>query len=326
MGIARGIATSVQMWNESTFGVDPVSISAEKMFFRTFNPSGSLKRLMDETITGRRGMPSSIAGDKDVTGQILTTFAPESALRYLQHLIGGPATSGASAPYTHVFSLAGALPVGFGMQVDYGSTLSAPGRYLHLLGCRIAKGSFKFMPSGFVDATYDVRGSNFNLSDLAVADAAAAEYGHTGFSMFSAAVKEGGASIGDLAEVTLDWDNDLDDTLRTIGQGGVRGDLPEGFAKLTGTATALFKNATLMDKALASTTSSLNLILQHGTGAGTAGNEHAEFDVPALKWEMSTPPIDGPKGLKVSLKWTAERVGSAELAAAVTIKSARATV
>nr|HPG93669.1 phage tail tube protein [Dokdonella sp.] len=201
MGIARGIATAVQMWNETAYGVDPVSIAAEKMFYRTFNPSGSLKRLMDETITGRRGMPSSIAGDKDVTGQILTTFAPQSALRYLQHLVGGPTTTGGASPYTHAFNLAGALPTSFGMQVDYGATLAAPGRFLHLLGCRIAKGSFKFQPSGFIDATYDVRGADFNLTDTVVADAAAAEYGHTGFSMFSAVVTEGGSPIGDLAEV-----------------------------------------------------------------------------------------------------------------------------
>lgn len=326
MPVARGIKTSLLMWNETAYGVDPVSIDAERMYYRSFSPSGTLQRLMDETISGRRGSAASIVGDKDISGQIVTTLAPESAMRYLHHLIGAVDTSGAGAPYTHLFSLAQDLPPGFGLQLDYGAAIGSPGRWLHMLGCRMAKGSFKFGASGYVDATYDVRGADFHLDDTAVADASPGDFGHTGFSMFSANITEGGSPISESSEVTFEWDNDLDDSLRTIGAGGIRGDLPEGFAKIKGTGTFLFKNVDLLNKGLASTTSSLVLTLQHGTGDGTAGNEKFTLDVPNLKWDVKTPPVDGPKGLKVQLNFMSERVGAAEDATSATILSARAAL
>lgn len=322
MPIARGIKTSLQMWDETTYGVDPGSINAETMNFVTFAPSGSLERLMDDTISGRRGAAASIVGNKDLTGQIATKLAPESCLRYLHHLVGAVATTGAG-PYSHLFSLAQDLPVGFGMQLDYGSAIAAPGRFLHMKGCRIAKGSFKFPSSGFVEALYDVRGADFNLTDVALADATPGAYGHTGFSMFSATITEGGSPIATATEVGLEWDNDLDDSLFVIGGGGVRGDLPEGFAKIKGSGTFLFKDVTLLNKGLNSTTSSLVLTLQHGTGAGSVGNEKITFSIPNLKWDVKTPTVDGPKGLKVQLNWMSERVGSAEDASSITVLSSR---
>lgn len=325
MTIARGIKSSLLMWDETAYGADP-TIDAERMYFRTFAPSGTLQRLMDETISGRRGAAASIVGNKDLGGQILTTLAPQSALRYLHHLIGAVDTTGGGAPYTHLFSLAEDLPTSFGMQLDYGAAIAAPGRYLHMKGCRIAKGSFKFGSNGFVDASYDVRGADFDLADVAVADASPGDYGHTGFSMFSADITEGGSPIGTSTDLTLEWDNDLDDSLFVIGGGGVRGALPEGFAKIKGSGTFLFEDVTLLNKGLASTTSSLVLTLQHGTGAGTAGNEKITFSIPNLKWDVKTPSIDGPKGVKVQLNWMSERSGSAEDASSVTVLSARAAL
>lgn len=322
---ARGIASKLLMWQETAFGVLPVTPVAEKMYFRTVNVSGSLARIIDETITGRRGMPRSIVGNKDVSGQIMTTLAPQSAMRYLANLIGTPVTTGAG-PYTHNFSLAGALPTSFGLEIDWGSAIATPGRFTRFSGCRIAKGSFKFGSSGLVDASYDVRGADFDLSQVAAVDAAPDEYGHTGFSMFSATINEGGAPIATVQDIGCEWDNDLDDTQFVIGGQGRRGALDEGFAKISGTLNALFTSTALLNKGINSTDTSLVITLQHGTGLGSVGNEKFTLSIPYMLFDVTTPAIEGPKGIKQALKFTAHYNGTAEQAASAEILSSRATL
>ena len=323
---ARGIAAKLLMWPEVTYGITPVTPSAENMYFRTCNVSGSLARLIDETISGRRGLPRSIIGNKDVSGTIMTTLAPQSAMRWLANLIGTPVTTGASPPYTHTFSLAGALPVGFGLEIDWGSAIATPGRFTRFSGCRIAKGSFKFGSSGFVDASFDVRGADFDLSAVAPIDASPDDYGHAGHSMFTAVITEGGSPIATVQELTFEWDNDLDDSQFVIGGGGKRGALDEGFAKLSGSVTALFADTSLISKGINSTDTALTLELSHGTGAGTAGNEKMTFAIPYMLYDVKTPGIEGPKGIKQQLAFNAHRNGTAEQAANVVILSARAAL
>lgn len=323
---ARGIAAKLLMWQETTFGVTPGSPAAELMYFRTCNVSGVLARLIDETISGRRGLPRSIIGNKDVSGTIMTTLAPQSAMRWLANLIGTPVTTGASAPYTHTFSLSGALPVSFGLEIDWGSSIGTPGRYTRFLGCRIAKGSFKFGSSGFVDASFDIRGADFDLTQIAPIDASPDDYGHAGNSMFTATITEGGSPIATVQDLTIEWDNDLDDSQFVIGGGGKRGGLDEGFAKLSGSLTALFADTTLINKGVNSTDTALTLALQHGTGVGTAGNEKMTFAIPYMLYDVKTPGIDGPKGIKQQLAFNAHRNSTAELAANVVILSARAAL
>ena len=326
MPIARGIVAQIAMWDEATYGVKPATPLGENMQFRSAAVKGSLARIIDETLSGRRGTPSSIAGQRDVGGQIMTTLSGTSSLRLLRHLVGGPVSTGGASPYTHSFGLASALPASFGMQFDYGAAIATPGRFLQFRGCRMAKGSFKFGATGYVDCTWDVRGADFDLTPAVTADALLDDFGHVGFSMMSAVITEGGSPIADLTDLQIDWDNDMDDSLYTIGGLGVRGELPEGFAKIGGTVNALFRSPTLINKGINSTDTALVISLQNGTGLGTVGNEKITFTLPNLLYDVSTPEISGPKGIKVGLNFTAHRVASAENAATVVVLSGRASV
>lgn len=326
MAQARGIATKIQFWDESTYATTPATPVGENMYFRTSSIAGSIARAMDETISGRRGMPPSIATNRDIQGQLLQTLAAQSCIKGLKHLIGAPVITTIGSAHQFVFSIGGgALPVSFGIEKDFSSAIATPGRYEVLKGCRISKGSFKFSPTGFIDATYDIRGATFDTSGVATLDSTPDDFGHTGMSMAVATLNEGGSAIATVTDLTLDWDNDLDDSLFTIGGGGIRGSLPEGFAKITGQLTALFTDASLLNKGLNSTESSLVMTLQNGTGDGTAGNESIVFNIPNLFYDYKSAEIPGPKGLKVQLNFNAHRSGTNEQAASVTVKTVRAT-
>lgn len=325
MAQARGIATKLTMWDESTYGVTPVTPAGENVYFRTCNVKGAIARAVDETLSGKRGMPPSIMTNRDINGQLVTTFAPQSCIKFLKHLIGAPTITPGTGMATFLFSLANALPVSFGLEQDFGSAIATPGRYLVNKGCRLSKGSFKFAPQGFIDATYDVRGATFDMSGTTPADASPDDFGHTGFSMFTASITEGGSPIATVTDVTLDIDNDLDDSLFVIGGGGVRGALPEGFMKIGGQLTALFHDASLLTKGLNNTETSLAIVLQNGTGAGTAGNEKVTFSIPNMFYDFQSPEIPGPKGLKTMLNFTGHRAGTAEQAASIEVLTVRTT-
>lgn len=330
MAQARGINTKVQAWQETTFGTTPGSPTTENMYFKTFPVSGKIAQIVDATMAGGlRGRVASIQGNRDVTGTITTTLAPESCVKYLANLIGTPTITNLGVSKNQFVFAPGtgalALPVGMGFEVDYSTAIATPGRFLRYAGCRISKGKFTFKSDGLVEADYDIIGSSFDWSQSATISATPGDFGHSGFSMFTAALQEGGSASTVVQQVDLTLDNQLDNSLYTIGGGGVRGALPEGFFASSGMVTALFQDMSILTKALNSTDSSLQITFTKGTGDGSAGNDSLVFLIPHLQYELAAPPIDGPKGLMAKLNFTGNRVGTSEDGFSVTLKTPRAT-
>lgn len=323
MAQARGVSTTIQIWDETTYGVKPVTPAGERLYYKTNSVGAQIQRVVDETLSGRRGMQPGVFANNDVTGTLVTTLAPQSCAKLLKHLIGTPTITNIATAKQFVYNLTGAFVPGFGMEIDYGTAISTPGRYHVLNGCRIGKATFKFAATGLIEVSYDVRGATCDTTPVASADASPDDYGHVGFSMVNATLNEGGTAFADATDLTVTYDNDLDDTLFAIGGQGSRGDLPEGNAKISGTLTALFKSAALLNKAKASTESALKITLSNGLGDGTAGNEFLEFNIPNLFYDFKSPPVQGPRGIKVDLNFTAHCPSAAELAASITLKAMR---
>lgn len=324
---ARGIFSKVQAWQEATYATRPTTPTTENLYYQNFKLSPSIAQILDPTMSGGyRGELKPIQGNKDITGQVMVTLAPQSCVKWLANLFGTPViTNLGTGKNQFVFNAAGGLPVGLGFELDYGTQISAPGRFLCLYGNRISKGQFAFKPEGFPTLSLDFMGSNFDWTQASTIQATPDDFGHSGFSMFSAALKEGGSAIGTVQEWDLSVDNDMDNSLYTIGGGGVRGSLPEGMIKISGTVKALFTDMTLLNKALANTDTSLNLVFTNGTGDGTVGNDKLTLDVPHLTYKLAGPTIDGPKGLIQTLSFSGFRVGGAEQAATATLLTPRAT-
>jgi len=305
-------------------------LATENVYFVSFQPNPELEQVIDMTMAGGlRGQLQPILGKKDIGGTVKTVLAPQSCVKHLAMLLGAPAITNLAAGRNQFVFAAGsgaaAIPVGLGMEIDYGSNMATPGRFLRLAGLRYSKGTFTFNPSGFVDASYDLIGSNWDWAQSATINATPSDFGHTGFSMFVCTLQEGGSSYASGQQLQLTWDNDLDNSLYTINAGGVRGQLPEGMVKISGTLTALFDSQQLLTKALANTGTSLNLTFTNGTGDGSAGNDNLVINIPNLVYKLVGPTIDGPKGLMQKLAFTGFRAAGSEQAAAFTLKTPRAT-
>lgn len=232
----------------------------------------------------------------------------------------------ATGSYEHVFT-AGALPVGLGVEVNYGTDIASAYRWMQFLGLRVSQLRLQMTPSGFIQATFSVRGASFNNIAGATLDASPDDFGHTAMSMRSVStITEGAATATNITSLNIQIDNDLDDSNRVIGGGGVRGSLPEGFCNVSGTVEALFNSATLLNKALNGTESSLVLPVVKGTGNGTAGNEYFAIRLPRYLYEAATPPINGPRGVRTSFNLNAHRPSTGELDLELVLRNTRATV
>ncbi|QDP47078.1 MAG: hypothetical protein Tp1111SUR522732_16 [Prokaryotic dsDNA virus sp.] len=322
MSRIKGTETTSAVYEETVYGVAPDPANGFLLHKTAFTLQKVQPRVQDETILSNRSRSEPMLDNVDVSGALNQNMSAQSLGVLLKHLMGVVNTTG-SDPYTHVFTV-GQLPVGLMFENDYGSKITGSGRVVRYHGCKIASANFSFPVSGPVTASFNIIGADAAPASAAL-DETLTDLGHKAFSSFNASLTEGGDAFGRATSIELTIDNELDTDGYVIGGQGKRNSLDEGFVTISGTLNAQFANADLMNKALSDTESSLAITVSRGTGAGSAGNESIKFELNQIKYEPTTPPIDGPAGLSISLNFFAYAKAS-DLGMVITLKNAVATV
>lgn len=201
----------------------------------------------------------------------------------------------AATTYKHTIQFGGKLP---SLLIEKGFTDIA--QYFKYNGCVCGKMSLACKPEGFQELAFEFAGQMEEI-DTTSFDASATDLGKVSFTGFQAAIEEGEAEIANVKTVSMEVENSLDTDQYVIGGQGLRSGLPEGRCKITGAVEALFENTALYAKALAFTTSSLEIEFTTGTGAGSEGNEKMTISVPHLKYGREAPAISGEAGVLVKL-------------------------
>ena len=134
------------------------------------------------------------------------------------------------------------------------------------------------------------------------------------FNQFHARVSEGGEVLpGRKTSISLNLDFGLDTDQYTIGDGGSRGDIPEGPMKLSGNIEALFKDTRFLDKAELGERTAIVIGWYNG-GYGLS------FSLAEAQYQRKTPSVSGPKGVKENFSYTAfHDTDSAESAVVATL-------
>lgn len=321
MSQARGAQTSTIMWDEADYGVTPGTPDAVLLYLvrNTLQSNQNLTR--SNVLSSGRERQKPGLGNINAGGDFELELGAESIGKVLKHAMGQVATSGAG-PYTHTLTL-GDLPVGFGTEKDFGAAITG-NRYEPFLGCRVGSLALDFPAEGYPSARASIVGIDSALAATPT-DATPTDTGHTSFTAFEATIEEGGSAIAYVESASISIDNELDGSVYCIGGAGKRRSLPEGFATVTGSITALFESDALLTKAGNGTESNLKLTLSRGDGLGSTGNESIEFFVQQLRYGRTSPPIEGPQGLKVTLPFEAY-ISGANSALQVTLKNAVASL
>lgn len=325
----RGSTVRLIGVTDTAYGAPPAAPTALILPYVQNNVKADQQRDTDETISGFRGSARSVAGNRKVDGTLQINAAPQTIGFWLKHLLGAPASTTTAGVTTHVFGVAAsgaeALPPSFTLESDMGADFTAASRYVRLSGCRIAQAQFSIGPSGFVQFTPTIAGSDY-IKSATPLDAAPTDTGHAAFSTLTAALVYGGGALAlDTTKLDFTFSNNLDEDTYLVGGGGKRGDLPEGLAGVNGTIEALLKDSALLDAALSDADSSLQLTLTRGTGDGTLGNESLQILIPALVFAVTTPTVPGPKGLRLQATFTGHRT-TGEIGVTATLKTPIATI
>lgn len=325
MSQVSGYDASVLVYDESEFGVDPDPANAKIVYFTNFGLTAKQNRVPDPTLRAGRGRRRSARGNVDVSGPMTVVLAPEHLGFWLKHLLGAPVTTGASAPYTHVF-VPKPLPPGFRIENNWTDRIA--NKVDAYKGLRMASGQLTLPQEGYPTLAGNLFGKSYSVI-TAPLDDSPEDPGHEGFTGFEMVVKHDGVQIGGVLSLSFQVDNEIESGVYCYPgpgeQPGSRFSLAEGFCVISGTLEVVFQDFTWIDLGIAGTETTLEAVFTRGTGAGTAGNETASFLVDHCDIPLQTQAIDTRSGLRSSIPFEAFADGS-DMGLKVTLKNALATV
>jgi hypothetical protein len=307
-----GSAVKVALYDEVTYKSTTSVTKGMLAYYTECSLAASRNNVQPNTISSDRSRPRPGAGNIDLSGNLNVEMAPETIGFFLRHILGAPTTTGASAPYTHTFRPK-ALPVGMIVERDWTTDIAS--KVEHFLGCRVAQATIDIPQEGAATLQMQLQGAKYAIAS-AVLDATLDDPGHTGWFAPDCSVKVGGSAVTNVKSVQFTIANNMDTGRYALGFGGERIDMPEGFADVSGSATVIVDTALFsayIDKAVARTDTSLEVILTFGNGlGGSAGNENLSIKLDHAQIELATPPISSPGGMEVSFTFTGYKSGSTD--------------
>ena len=172
------------------------------------------------------------------------------------------------------------------------------GKYLRSTRCSFNALSLSVAPNSMVTGSFSVIGKAFSVASTAISGSTySAETTTAPFDSFTGSITEGGSSIAVVTSIDLSIDNGME-ALYVVGSDETL--LPSiGKSTVTGSITAYFEDATLIDKFIAETASSLSFVL-----TDQAGNSYT-VDLPNIKYNSGNPEVGGPGAITVTLDFVA---------------------
>lgn len=310
MAQAQGSSSTLRLIEETTWGITP-TVTAGDMTVLPF-ASESLdmtqEREQNPHITNSRNYGPGVLQTIDCGGDTEHRLNPLAHGWLWKAVLGGYAVSG-TGPYTHTFTVGNTLP---SYTLEKGFTDIS--QYFRFAGMKAGQMRLRIQPSGFVETSVSWLGKTATTASSAL-DSAPTEHADEPFALAAGTVtlKEGGTTIAIVTSLEITIDNALDGSVYAVASGGTRAAIPAGKCRITGTLEAFFEDLSLYNKAANSTESSIEIVLQHGTGDGSAGNEKITITLPEILYSRRAPKVtSGDAGVLVELPFQAHYTNATE--------------
>jgi len=306
MAQQTGARSAMVIGFESTFGSAPAT--GMKMLFNTSSLKGTRPLNSPATLRGNRNPVMPFRGNMDVSGDIVVPVDSDAFGWWLKAMFGAPTTAGAG-PYTHTYKVGDTQP---SIAVEHQFLALDTPQYFLYEGCKVSTFAMEIGGDGELVATLSMVGATETI-DTSSFDGTATEKAINRLHNFHASLTEGGSAFADATTVSLNVEFGLDTEQFVIGGGGVRGAIPEGVVVVSGQLTALFKDITLLNKAINETESSLLITIEKST------NEKLDIEIPELQYQQNSPEISGPQGILVTLDFQGYYEDDADASAIVAV-------
>jgi len=249
--------------------------------------------LMDSNyVTGRDAVADQIPGRTHVAGSLKTDLEFDGFSLLLQCMFPQAANALAFRPNRAAGAGVDTIQPSFTLIKKF-TDLAAAYTYA---GCKVKSLGIEIDGSaGQIPVTIEIEG----IAETAAGTVAAPAAPVLLMNQHVTAITEGGSALPSGTKLSLKVDFGLDaDIAFTVGNGGKRKTIDCNQMSVTGTLTALCQDTSLIAKQLARTESSLTVVLLNGT-------KQLTIAIPTLKYEPSTPPIQGKKGILLSIPFRA---------------------
>ena len=281
MSIAVGSRSAVGAVVESTYGVTPATPALLKSPFTSFIVNNVHDKYMDNSIQGDRMYRPSVTGNTHIGGDIDVAYSPLNFDLLLESLLS-------SAFSTDVLKV-GQTRKSF--TIEHAQLDIA--KYWQYNGMVVDKLQLKIATNGLVTAKFTMVGKDSPVVTTVSVDVTAGT-GPDGFYTAAATTlpfvhnggtfKEGGTNIGSLMSLDLTIENKVTSNF-ALGQTSIR-DLSSNFLEVTGTAGIYVEDATIYNKFINSTATSLDFTLANGT------NNH-QYLLPNVRLHAATKAVTG---------------------------------
>ncbi|WP_109464405.1 phage tail tube protein [Albibacillus kandeliae] len=293
MSRARGSRAQMALGFESVYGTPPAANAFWKMPFAS-STLGSEQPLLGNELLGygRDPLPPSkdaITANGDVVVPLDTRFLGI----WLKALFGAPVTTGASAPYSHLFKSGGdALP---SMSIELQNP-EVPSFRMNT-GVKANSINWSMQRSGLVTATV----SCISQGETPATSSSAGtleELVLQRFGPFNGAIKRDGSLLGNVVSGQITYTNNLD-PVETIRDDGKIDGADESVAMLSGEIVVRFATTALLDQAVDGSSCELDF--------GYTIDSDNSFNLIAHAVYLPKPrlPIEGPGGMQATFAWQA---------------------
>jgi hypothetical protein len=289
MAHQKGSTVSTKLGFEGTFGAG--AIEGFVLPINSFGVRSTRALNRANTLTSSRNPVEPFAGNLQVAGDLVIPVDSAAMAYWLIAMFGAPTTSGGD-PYVHEFKIPSSQQ---SFVLENAFTDLATSKYNRFVGCKVSRFAVTVGGDGELVATLGIMGKSDSMEASAF-DASPSTITLARLNNFQAALLEGGATLANATELTLNIDLPMD-AYYVIGGSGVAGSLAEQKVGVSGNIKTLFENTSLIDYAIAGTERSLKLTI-----TGSASSVF-ELEVQELLYERNSPDVPGPQGLLVDLNF-----------------------
>ena len=273
MAFAQGARSQLIYVVESTFGTTPGSPVMLTLPINSHSLNLEKAGLESAEIRSDRQVAVFRHGNKTVSGEIEVEFRADDYDDLLESALFGE------------FTTAGVLKLGTtfkSLSIEDGALDIS--QYRLFTGCAVNTFNMSLVPNEIVTAQFGMIGKGMAISSSSADSSPTAATNDDPFDSFSGSINEGGSSIATISALELSVENNIEPAF-VIGSAETP-QLEYGRGRVTGQVTAYFEDATLINKFLNETESSLDFTL-----SSTVTGDSYTFDIPKLKYSGSNVPL-----------------------------------
>lgn len=294
--MARAVGARAQMLAsfEATYGVVPASNWYQMSFARS--ALGSEQPLIDSELLGYGRDPLPPVRDALTADGSVTVPIDEASLGvWLKGAFGSPTTTGTGMERTHTWTTGSwSLP---SLSIEVG--LPEVPHFAMFRGCMVDTLGWSMQRSGLTTMEVGLIAQT-EVKATATAAGSPTTFGARRYGPFHGSILRGGTALASIVSADIRYSNGLE-RVETIRADGMIDGTDPGIASLGGSLVARFADASLLDQAIAGTSTTLDFV--YTLDATTA------FSLTAHTVWLPRPriSIDGPGGVQATFDWQASR-------------------